>query len=350
MKETNAKTVYKPWGREVWLELNDRYCYKRIYINAGHRTSYQVHQYKHETNYLISGRAIFWLEDEHGVVNTHSMEAGEFFSVAPGRKHRVIAITDIILQEVSTPEVDDVIRLQDDTNSPDGLIIGEHHKPIMVILCAGTGSRMSSITSFIHKGLLPIDNRAAISHIIEKTPKDYDILIVVGYHADIVREYCQLFHKNRDINFVEVDQFEGANTGPGYSIRCCYQYLQRPFYLCTADCYFEDPLPMLNTNWLGVYPTDIPQLYSTVQLDMNHHIINFTDKSEKGYENAFIGLCYIKDYDVFWQELKGVELVSAFADPSKYSKFRGVKFNWYDLGTIDGYSRLLQYIPNISLP
>ena len=45
----NAYTVYKPWGREVWLELNERYCYKRIYINAGTKTSYQYHEKKIET-------------------------------------------------------------------------------------------------------------------------------------------------------------------------------------------------------------------------------------------------------------------------------------------------------------
>ena len=47
------KTIYKPWGKEEWLELNDRYCYKRIYINAGTKTSYQYHHYKKETNYII---------------------------------------------------------------------------------------------------------------------------------------------------------------------------------------------------------------------------------------------------------------------------------------------------------
>jgi mannose-6-phosphate isomerase-like protein (cupin superfamily) len=120
------KIVKKPWGKELWLELNEKYCYKRIHINAGHRTSYQYHLKKLETNYLIEGQAEVWLENEEGVVEKTIMNAGDFFTVVPPRKHRVIALTDIILQEVSTPEVDDVVRIQDDAERPDGRIEDEH--------------------------------------------------------------------------------------------------------------------------------------------------------------------------------------------------------------------------------
>lgn len=121
-----AKTVNKPWGREIWLELNDRYCYKRIYINAGHRTSFQYHEHKVETNYIISGRAEVWLENDMGEIKKNIMGPDEFFSVPVNKKHRVVALTDIILQEVSTPEVDDIIRIEDDTQRQDGRIESEH--------------------------------------------------------------------------------------------------------------------------------------------------------------------------------------------------------------------------------
>ena len=76
MREEDAKIVKKPWGREVWLreptEEEKRagrgYCYKRIYINQGTRTSYQYHERKMETNFVISGSAEVWLENEAGVV------------------------------------------------------------------------------------------------------------------------------------------------------------------------------------------------------------------------------------------------------------------------------------------
>ena len=122
------KEVSKPWGKEIWLELNEKYCYKRIYINAGTRTSYQYHINKLETNYIIEGKAEVWLENDEGVVEKKEMGKNDFFTVIPPRKHRVIAITDIILQEVSTPEVDDVIRIEDDQSRGNGKILSEHNQ------------------------------------------------------------------------------------------------------------------------------------------------------------------------------------------------------------------------------
>lgn len=119
-------TVNKPWGKEIWLALNDKYCYKRIYIKAGTRTSFQYHVHKIETNYIISGQAEVWLENEKGIIEKKIMKADDFFNVLPPSKHRVIAITDLVLQEVSTPEVDDVIRIEDDFDRPDGRIDSEH--------------------------------------------------------------------------------------------------------------------------------------------------------------------------------------------------------------------------------
>ena len=120
------KVVSKPWGKEIWLELNDKYCYKRIYINAGTRTSYQYHENKLETNYIIDGKAEVWLENDEGIIEKKVMKKDDFFTVVPPKKHRVIALTDIILQEVSTPEVDDVIRIEDDTSRGPGRIDSEH--------------------------------------------------------------------------------------------------------------------------------------------------------------------------------------------------------------------------------
>ena len=77
------KVVHKPWGKEEWLELNDAYCYKRIYINAGYKTSYQYHNFKKETNYIIEGKAEVWLEDDEGIVQKKIMSAGDFFNVTP---------------------------------------------------------------------------------------------------------------------------------------------------------------------------------------------------------------------------------------------------------------------------
>ena len=259
------KTIIKPWGKEEWLELNDKYCYKRIYINAGYKTSYQYHNFKKETNFIISGEAEIWLENDNGVVEKKIMRAGEYFNVTPPKKHRVIALTDIILQEVSTPEVDDVIRIEDDTNRVDGKIEGEHKTPAVLILSAGLGTRLETLTKEVNKALLPINNRAIVSHIIDKFPKEYEFIVATGYKGESLEEYCRLSFPEHKFKFVNIDNVDGDNSGPGYSALKCKEYLQRPFYFTTCDCLIDTKIPHLDGNWLGVYPTSYPEKYSTLK-------------------------------------------------------------------------------------
>jgi NDP-sugar pyrophosphorylase family protein/mannose-6-phosphate isomerase-like protein (cupin superfamily) len=341
------KTVIKPWGKEEWLELNDAYCYKRIYINAGYKTSYQYHNFKRETNFIISGEAEIWLENDEGVVEKKIMKAGEYFNVTPPKKHRVIALTDIILQEVSTPEVDDVIRINDEFARADGKIDGEHKTPAVLILAAGLGTRLGNLTKEINKALLPINNRAIISHIIDKFPKEYEFIIAIGYKGDSVREYCELAFPTHKFTFVEIDNVDGINSGPGYSALQCKELLQRPFYITTCDCLIDSPMPHLDGNWLGIQPTSYPEKYSTVQLSGND-IIGYSNKNENGYDMAFIGLAGIWDYEVFWEQLETNivegEIVSAFKIPSNYPTFKSKKLKWLDTGNLDDLNKTKEYL------
>ncbi len=120
--------VEKPWGHELWLELNEFYAYKLIHMKAGNRSSLQWHDRKIEANYVIDGEAEVLLEDENGDLQSHIFKAGSGWVVPVKRKHRVIARTDYTALEVSTPHLDDVIRFQDDTNRTSGKINEEHSK------------------------------------------------------------------------------------------------------------------------------------------------------------------------------------------------------------------------------
>jgi len=341
------KTVYKPWGREEWLELNNRYCYKRIYINAGYKTSYQYHNFKSETNYIISGEAEIWLENEDGIVEKKIMRAGEYFNVTPPRKHRVIAITDIILQEVSTPEVDDVIRIEDDTKRPDGKIDGEHCKPAVLILAAGYGSRLKNLTENVNKVLLPINNKAIISHIVDMFPREYDFIVALGYKGDSVEEYLRVTHKDRNFIFEKIDTFEADRSGPGLSALQCSRHLQRPFYFITGDCIIDSSIPHLDGNWIGIQETSYPEKYSTAKIDDRGKVIAFSDKSSDGFDNAFIGLGGIIDYKTFWEELEkekeNHEIVKAFRNPSVYNFLGSRKLKWFDTGNLDDLMRAREY-------
>lgn len=336
---SNTKTVTKPWGKEVWLHLDDKYCYKRIYINAGYKTSYQYHLQKSETNFIVEGKAEVWLEDDNGVVQKYQMEAGDYFTVTPPKKHRVIALTDIILQEVSTPHVDDVIRINDEFHRSDGKIEDEHKVPAFVILAAGKGERVKSVTRGLHKGLLKVGDQAAISHIIDKVPADFEIVVTLGYNGELVKDYCTAAHPNRKFVWVEVSDYESPESGPGKSILAAKDKLNRPFYFCTVDCLF-DKLPPMYGNWIGVSDTDLPEIYSTaLVVDESNMVMDFKNKSKDGYDKAFAGLAFIRDHELFWESLAGnKEIVYAFEN-RKFALY-AEPIVWFDIGTIDGYSKV----------
>ena len=109
-----ARRVPKPWGHELIWALTDRYCGKVIAIDAGRRLSLQRHERKEESVYVLRGRLRLHLEDDDGVVQVVELASGGSRHIPTGRIHRFEAVDDVELIEVSTPEIDDVERLEDD--------------------------------------------------------------------------------------------------------------------------------------------------------------------------------------------------------------------------------------------
>ena len=114
MTTSEARRVDKPWGSELIWILTDRYCGKIITIEAGKRLSLQRHQKKDEAVLVLSGRLRLHLEDESGTIQANDLGPREFLHVPVGRIHRFEALERVELVEISTPELDDVERLEDD--------------------------------------------------------------------------------------------------------------------------------------------------------------------------------------------------------------------------------------------
>lgn len=108
------RTVQKPWGKEeIWAET-PRYVGKYLYINAGHRLSRQYHEKKEETVRVLSGKLLLEVGANDSFVSKELLP-GEVFHVTPMTVHRFCAVDEnVVIVEVSTPELDDVVRLQDD--------------------------------------------------------------------------------------------------------------------------------------------------------------------------------------------------------------------------------------------
>ena len=136
-KKANVYCVTKPWGHELWVNgQHPNYALKQIYLHAGHKTSLQFHQFKSETNILFSGEAnLHYVEEDiakepfeitSSNVLKQKISAISSVEVKPPTIHGIEAITDLLLYEVSTPHLDDVFRILDDTKRKNGRITSEH--------------------------------------------------------------------------------------------------------------------------------------------------------------------------------------------------------------------------------
>ena len=104
--------VEKPWGYELIFADNDKYVGKILHIDEGEQLSLQYHEIKDETIYVFSGQLELELQEGDGLV-AHVMDPGECLRIPPRTVHRMRAIITCDIFEVSTPHLDDVVRIED---------------------------------------------------------------------------------------------------------------------------------------------------------------------------------------------------------------------------------------------
>lgn len=109
----SCKKTDKPWGYEIlWAHTPD-YVAKILFVKAGESLSLQYHRVKEETMYFESGSCLVQTGANEDSLDTHTFQPGDVFHIRPGTLHRLTAQTDCRIFEVSTPHLDDVVRLQD---------------------------------------------------------------------------------------------------------------------------------------------------------------------------------------------------------------------------------------------
>jgi mannose-6-phosphate isomerase len=110
------RLVPKPWGHELWFAHTDRYAGKILHVTAGQRLSVQYHERKDESSYLLSGRLILGQGEDPARpddLTRREIGPGCAWRNTPGTVHTMEAVEDAVVLEVSTPELDDVVRLVD---------------------------------------------------------------------------------------------------------------------------------------------------------------------------------------------------------------------------------------------
>jgi len=109
-----VRIVPKPWGEEWWLAHTDRYAGKVLVIRKGHRFSLQYHERKHETQFVWDGKIRMEIGPDERNMETRILGPGAVTEIRPGMRHRIEALEDAHIFEISTPELEDVVRLSDD--------------------------------------------------------------------------------------------------------------------------------------------------------------------------------------------------------------------------------------------
>lgn len=222
--------------------------------------------------------------------------------------------------------------------------------PTVCILTAGKGTRMGSYASYINKSLLPIDKRAAISHIIDKFPENTEFVVAIGHLGNQVKNYLAMAYPSANISFVEVDNYKGPGSGPGYSLLCCKHLLEKPFYFISCDTLWDGEVNVdFDNNWVGVSKINEVETsnYCNFKIE-DDHVVSIQDKIHVTGNNyrAFIGLCYIKNYNIFWEGLKSSKLISGEHQISngiqalvENETVKQYEIEWIDIGTLENYKK-----------
>lgn len=116
MRAELNKYVEKPWGYEKWIAVTDKYALKEIFFKKGSRCSFQYHEQKEEHIYVIKGKLEVLEDNENKELVTSVYEPGDIMHSPPFYRHRLTALEDSTIIEVSTPFLDDVVRIEDDYN------------------------------------------------------------------------------------------------------------------------------------------------------------------------------------------------------------------------------------------
>lgn len=229
-------------------------------------------------------------------------------------------------------------------------------KKKLFISTAGIGSRVAGLGIVANKSLLPINNQAVITKILDKFDNKIEVVVAVGHNADLVKTFLKLAHPEKKFRFVKVDKYTGLGSGAGYTLNYCKKYLQCPFIYTACDTLTIEKPKFEKYNWVGVSKTKTSERFLVFEKKSKFSGYSFFNKrrhfeisNKKKFFDAFIGLANIYDYKLFW---KGFEVDNRLSDDElQFSnglhllsdKIKLKNFKWLDTGTNESYVDTLNY-------
>ena len=225
----------------------------------------------------------------------------------------------------------------------------------VLITASGLGSRLGNLTKFTNKGLVRIGKKPALSYIIESYPNDVEFVVTLGHYSRQVKQFLNLAYPDKNIKYVSVDNYDGDGSSLLYSMSLCKDELQCPFIFHACDTVVEKEEFDFSSNWVAGHKNGSSFQYRTLNV-RNESLLKINEKGEEFFDYVYIGLCGIKDYELFWKytdEILSETTVSSLSDchviskMMDHSEFSVVDYKtWYDIGNVDSLKRSREKIPD----
>ncbi len=214
----------------------------------------------------------------------------------------------------------------------------------LLLTTSGIGSRLGELTDFTNKALVRVGDKPAISHIIDSYPEHIEIVVTLGYYGSHVSDFLKLAYPERKFTFVNITNFKGKGSSLGLSMLGAAEHLQCPFIFNACDTIVKEDIPHPEANWVAGHSKTDNSQYRTIE-KQGSKLIKFKEKGESMHTDlSYIGLCGIKDYLHFWNELETLLLTSSSSTISdchvinRMSGIYGIDFevlecdSWLDIG------------------
>lgn len=218
------------------------------------------------------------------------------------------------------------------------------------ILAAGKGTRIGQKFPSTPKPLIPIFNEKVIDIQLKQFPQQAQFVLSLDPNSKNVQDYVESHHKERRILCIIETRPEKIFKGPAVSLLTCKDHLQKPFWLLFSDTLFFENLTeqSRNTIYVGDYKNEDPVRFCNVESDEKNFAVNIYDKVSLPRNNnikPFIGLIYIKDYNVFFEALEksintsnDLQLTSGLEALIKSGLEVKRMPSWLDVGTPESYT------------
>ena len=215
----------------------------------------------------------------------------------------------------------------------------------VLITTSGLGSRLGTITDYTNKCLIRVSDKPAISHIIESYPIETHFVITLGHYGSYVKQFLELAYPHRKFTYINVDKYNGDGSSLGYSILQCKTILNCPFIFNASDTIVKNfKVPNLDHNWICGSNKEDSSHYRTINLN-NGKLIKINEKGEIGYDFSYIGVCGIKNYELFFFNLEeiiknehnntsDVHVINNMVSQVDFSHIEVPSDNWFDIGNV----------------